>query len=91
MKAPIPLRAFLLATLAPLCLTEIARGQEDARVENLTGGPQCGSGNVPRYLTPGSFSAALERAQAEKRALLIKGVAFGMDRIGATLPTKGHW
>jgi len=43
------------------------------------------------FVLPGSFEKAREKAKASGRCLLIKGVAFGMDKLGATDCTKGHW
>ena len=30
-------------------------------------------------------------AQAQKRLIMIKGIAFGIDELGATSATKGCW
>ena len=80
--------------LALLCLaaTGLAWGDlpKDVRCENKSG-PRCGDRRVPNYVLPGQFEGALAHAKKTNRPLLIKGVAFGMDRVGATEPTKGHW
>jgi hypothetical protein len=43
------------------------------------------------WVLPGDFEAALARAKAEERLILIKGVAFGIDAEGASCATKGRW
>ena len=40
---------------------------------------------------PGSFDKALERARTSNRILMVKGVSFGIDSIGATCANKGTW
>lgn len=44
-----------------------------------------------RWHLPGSFEAARRRAVDENRLLVIKGISFGVDSIGATCATKGTW
>jgi hypothetical protein len=44
-----------------------------------------------RWHGPGEFAAARERAEHEKRLLLIKGISFGVDELGASCATKGRW
>ncbi|MGE3853851.1 MAG: hypothetical protein AB7K09_19120 [Planctomycetota bacterium] len=43
------------------------------------------------FFTPGHFKAAVAAATQQKRLLLIKGIAFGVDELGAQCATKGHW
>ena len=50
-----------------------------------------GDDTVVAFVCPGSFAEARQRASEERRPLLVKGVAFGMDEAGATTPTRGHW
>ena len=40
---------------------------------------------------PGQFEHARARSLKEERLLLIKGVSFGIDRVGAVCATKGDW
>ncbi|MEO6593880.1 MAG: hypothetical protein ABIP94_03910 [Planctomycetota bacterium] len=50
----------------------------------------CNTTNI-HWVLPGDFSTALQRAVAEQRLLLIKGISFGVDEAGATCATKGKW
>ena len=43
------------------------------------------------WVLPGHFEAALARARAENRILLIQGVSFGIDAIGACDARRGRW
>ncbi|NUN48267.1 MAG: hypothetical protein HUU15_05495 [Candidatus Brocadiae bacterium] len=76
--------ALLIASAMPLS------AQEDVRVKNADG-PACGNGVAPAYFLPGSFTKALEKAKTDGRCLIVKGVAFGIDKEGAACGTKGHW
>ena len=53
-------------------------------------GPGCDPSAI-RWHYPHQFEEARARAAKEKRILLIKGVSFGIDDIGATCATKGRW
>ena len=44
-----------------------------------------------KWQVPGTFGEALARAKKEKRILLIKGIAFGIDEEGAKDATCGTW
>jgi hypothetical protein len=44
-----------------------------------------------RWFIPGQFQDARARAKAEKRLLVIKGISFGVDDVGAKCATKGKW
>lgn len=50
----------------------------------------CNTTNI-RWVLPGDFSTAVQRAVTERRMLLIKGISFGVDEAGATCATKGKW
>jgi len=50
----------------------------------------CDPTNI-EWVLPGDFGTARERAVAEQRMLLIKGISFGVDDVGATCATKGRW
>jgi hypothetical protein len=43
------------------------------------------------WVLPGDFPRALERAKAEQRILVVKGISFGVDVAGAKCATKGVW
>lgn len=43
------------------------------------------------WITPGDFKKAQARATAETRLIVIKGISFGVDKLGATCATKGDW
>lgn len=51
----------------------------------------CTDRTAIRWYTPGDFESARKEAEKEKRLLLIKGIAFGMDELGAKDATKGCW
>ncbi len=44
-----------------------------------------------QWVLPGDFEDALERAKAENRIILIKGLGFGLDELGSKCATKGCW
>ncbi len=44
-----------------------------------------------RWELPDAFAKARERAVKENRILMIKGVSFGIDKVGAACATKGKW
>ena len=44
-----------------------------------------------RWHFPHQFEEARERSKTENRILIIKGVSFGIDTLGATCATKGKW
>lgn len=50
-----------------------------------------GDARVVNFYLPAEFEQALADAKESNRLLLIKGVAFGVDQLGATCATKGHW
>ena len=68
--------ALLLAALP------LAHADDDA--------PPCDRSAI-RWTLPGKFADARARATAEKRLLILKGIAFGVDELGATCATKGNW
>ena len=43
------------------------------------------------WFLPGDFEAALSKAKAQGRMLLVKGVSFGIDAAGAKCATEGTW
>lgn len=43
------------------------------------------------WVLPGGFDKAVERAKREHKLILIKGVSFGIDEVGAKCATKGKW
>jgi hypothetical protein len=43
------------------------------------------------WVLPGEFPAAMARAKAEQRILVIKGISFGIDEAGAKCATAGVW
>ena len=52
-----------------------------------------GPGNTEaiRWVLPGDFQDAQRQAVEKKRMLLIKGLGFGLDELGAKCATKGCW
>ena len=51
----------------------------------------CTDRSAIRWHVPGEFEAARKEAEKEKRLILIKGIAFGVDEAGAKDATKGCW
>jgi hypothetical protein len=51
----------------------------------------CTDRSAVRWHVPGEFEAARKEAEKEKRLLLVKGIAFGVDEAGAKSATKGCW
>ena len=43
------------------------------------------------WVFPGHFADALLKARTQQRLMMIKGIAFGIDDLGATCATKGCW
>ena len=50
-----------------------------------------GDAEVVNFFLPGQFDKVKAEAKKLDRLILIKGVAFGVDKIGATCATKGKW
>ena len=44
-----------------------------------------------KWTLPGNFKAAQKQAIKEKRLLILKGVSFGIDKLGASDATCGTW
>ncbi len=44
-----------------------------------------------KWVLPGDFGKAVQRAKKENRLIVIKGVSFGIDVAGAKCATKGKW
>lgn len=63
-----------------------AAQQESTQAKTLV----CDTAAIDWFL-PGDFEAALKKAKAEDRMLLIKGVSFGIDAAGAKCATEGTW
>lgn len=43
------------------------------------------------WILPGDFDQARARAVRDQRIIVIKGISFGVDNVGATCATKGRW
>ncbi len=43
------------------------------------------------WILPGEFERARKRATDENKILLVKGVSFGIDELGARDATRGQW
>lgn len=67
--------------LPALALAPVVRAQE----------PLVCDDSAIDWVLPGHFPDAWERARAERRILLIKGVSFGIDAAGAKCATEGTW
>lgn len=44
-----------------------------------------------RWFRPGQFEDAVAAAKSSGRFLLLKGISFGIDSVGAECATKGTW
>ena len=75
----------LAATLVALAAAPAAAQSRVAQA------PKCGDATNIDFIYPGQFARALAKAKQARRPLIIKGVAFGVDQVGATCATKGHW
>ena len=53
--------------------------------------PPCQDPAAIQWFTPGSFEEARQAAVRRKRLMMIKGIAFGIDAVGAKCATKGCW
>ena len=54
-------------------------------------GKSCENTIAINWVLPGHFEDALKQANAHQRLIMIKGIAFGIDDVGATCATKGCW
>ncbi len=80
-------RALLsLVVVGTLTTPALAQGRSAGRPKRRSGDTE-----VIEFVLPGRFKEAVARAKKLNRPLVIKGVAFGIDRQGATCATKGHW
>jgi hypothetical protein len=51
----------------------------------------CQDTNNINWYIPERFEEARQAADSQKRILMIKGIAFGIDAVGAKCATKGCW
>lgn len=75
-----------LSLVAGVVLAGLCAAQESA-VETRT---SCDPSAI-HWVLPGDFAAARDRALAEGRLLVMKGISFGVDAVGAKCATKGRW
>jgi len=54
-------------------------------------GTNTGDTEVINFVLPGDFQDVLKQAKERNRCFLIKGIAFGVDKLGAKCATKGLW
>lgn len=52
---------------------------------------ECTDHSAVTWVLPGQFEDAQKKSASEKRLLLIKGIAFGVDELGAKDARKGCW
>ncbi|MBI3408400.1 MAG: hypothetical protein HY040_08590 [Planctomycetes bacterium] len=80
------MRRMLLAFgLLPWCIG--ASMADDPQKERLT----CQNTSAIRWFLPGQFEEARAHAEKTKRILMVKGISFGIDAVGAKCATKGNW
>ena len=70
--------AFALALSAVLTTTVSAQGAS------------C-SGDAIDWFVPGQFERAVDEATTRQRIVIVKGIAFGIDKAGAKSARKGTW
>ena len=75
----------MYATVAELCLLGLLAPTQD--VEATLGYDPI----AIDWVLPGDFELARRRSLEERRLLLVKGVSFGIDELGAKCATKGDW
>ncbi len=76
--------SLLSATALFLCLLPPAAIAREAPAT-------AGDPTVCDFVLPGHFEEAVAKAKELSRPLIIKGVAFGVDKVGASCATKGKW
>lgn len=74
---------YVMAALAAVVLARSAPAAEKALA--------CQDPTAIQWFTPGSFEKAQKAAQTQKRLMMIKGIAFGVDAEGAKNAIKGCW
>ena len=70
--------------ISGLAIPGVARAQDGAA-------PRCSDASAIDWFLPDQFEQALARARTEQRLLVIKGISFGVDQVGAQCATKGQW
>ena len=79
------------ALTAASLATSVALGAQEIEARD-SGAVELGSDpNAIEWFGPGQFESALARATKERRILMIKGISFGVDEVGARCATKGRW
>lgn len=73
-------------SMLPVCSLLLCLFQGDAMQEEYG----CDRSAI-RWTLPGDFKAAREKARKENRILIIKGISFGVDKLGARDATCGTW
>jgi len=64
---------------------------DNCRADPLPQAPVCQDTTAIRWFLPGQFKDAQAHAEKTGRILMIKGIAFGVDEVGAKCATKGNW
>ena len=77
------MRTMMTLLLTTLCLFSMATGEDVA--------PACQHRLDINWVLPGHFADALKQANEQQRLIMVKGIAFGIDDVGATCATKGCW
>lgn len=81
----ISLRATITFLLS-VSFSSIALAQEQRDEKQ----PPCNAEAID-WVLPGDFEEALEKSREKSRLLLIKGLGFGLDELGAQCATQGCW
>lgn len=53
--------------------------------------PPCQDATAIAWFLPGQFTDAVNQARKEHRLLMVKGISFGVDAVGAKCATQGNW
>lgn len=72
-----------------LCITAFGPGQDKVQPQ-VDLDHACQSHGI-RWHLPGDFDEVVKLARKQGRLILIKGISFGIDELGAKCATKGKW
>lgn len=74
-----------------LAAAPVSAAPEDAPADDAPAADGACDAAAIDWVLPGHFDDALKRAKDTRRILIVKGVSFGIDELGAKCATKGHW
>lgn len=80
-----------LMLLMAVAVCFVLAGSGSAQTTKTEKKANCFNPEKINWVFPGHFDRAYEQAEKKNRLLLIKGLGFGLDDLGATCATKGCW